>query len=112
MLKHENTSTNWLNMVDSGQYSKSWQGTSDRFKNRVSKAQWQMALEQVRTPLGKMLKRTPTDIQTHTSLPGLPTGTYRVLKYNTEYEHKSDAIETLSLQLVDEQWRVIGYFIK
>lgn len=109
---YERSANNWLDLIDSGDYQASWQDTSDRFKNQVSEAQWQLALEQVRTPLGKVIKRSPLDSTSHTSLPGMPDGTYQVMQFSTQYENKRESIETLSMTLIDGKWQAIGYFIK
>ena len=108
----DKTAENWLKLIDSEQYKASWQGTSDRFKNQVSEAQWQTALQQVRSPLGKIIKRTPINNKHHTSLPGMPDADYRVMQFNTEYEHKKDTVETLSMVKIEDVWYTIGYFIR
>lgn len=109
---YQTSANNWLALIDSGQYKASWQGTSDRFKNQVSEAQWVAALNQVRSPLGQLIARSPLDNTRHTSLPGLPDGTYHIMQYSTRYENKNESVETLSLTLIDGKWQVIGYFIK
>ncbi len=48
-----------------------------------------------------------------TSLPGAPDGEYVVIQYNTEFENKKVAIETITPMLDDDgKWRVSGYYIK
>ena len=42
-----------------------------------------------------------------------PDGNYIVLQYDTLFENKAAAVETVTLsQDSDGQWRVAGYFIK
>ena len=67
----------------------------------------------VRQPLGKMLSRKIKSTQYETSLPGAPDGEYVVIQYNTSFEHKESAIETVTPMLEqDGKWKVSGYFIK
>ena len=47
-----------------------------------------------------------------TSLPGAPDGEYVVLQYESEFQRKKYAIETVTPMLDDGQWRVSGYYIR
>jgi hypothetical protein len=48
-----------------------------------------------------------------TSLPGAPDGQYVVIKFNTWFENKKSAIETVTPKMdKDGMWRVSGYYIK
>jgi hypothetical protein len=45
-------------------------------------------------------------------MPRLPEGEYVLILYNTSFEHKKVAIETVLLELEkDGHWRVAGYSI-
>ena len=47
------------------------------------------------------------------SLPGAPDGQYAVLQFDTSFENKAQAVETLTAVLeADGVWRVTGYFIR
>ena len=47
------------------------------------------------------------------TLPGAPDGEYVVLRYDTSFENKNSAVETVTPMLdKDGKWRVSGYFIK
>ena len=47
------------------------------------------------------------------ALPGAPDGEYVVIQYESSFEHKQSAIETVTPMLdTDGKWRVSGYFIK
>jgi hypothetical protein len=47
------------------------------------------------------------------TLPGAPDGEYVVLQYETSFEHKQSAAETVTPTLdKDGKWPVSGYFIK
>jgi hypothetical protein len=103
----------WLALVDSGKYADSWQEASQLFKAHVTKEQWQDALRATRDPLGKMLSRKLKSATYKTTLPGAPDGEYVVLQYESSFEHKQSAVETVTPMLdKDGKWRVSGYYIK
>jgi hypothetical protein len=45
--------TQWLALVDSGQYAESWFQASSFFRGATSKEQWKNALDAARAPLAK-----------------------------------------------------------
>jgi hypothetical protein len=48
-----------------------------------------------------------------TSLPGAPDGEYVVIAYETSFDKKQAATETITpMKDADGRWRVSGYFIK
>ncbi|MBM4320898.1 MAG: DUF4019 domain-containing protein, partial [Deltaproteobacteria bacterium] len=47
-----------------------------------------------------------------TSLPGAPDGEYVVIQFESSFENKRSAIETITPMLDSGKWRVSGYFIK
>ncbi len=102
----------WLAVVDSGKYADSWQQASPAFQKVETQAAWEQALQTVRTPLGKLLKRELADANYSTTLPGAPDGQYWVLHENTSFEHKAAAVETVVLTATDNGWKVVGYFIR
>jgi len=109
----QQSSTAWLALVDSGKYDQSWDEAADYFKHAVSKAQWQGMLQSTRTPLGKLISRKLKAATYTKSLPGAPDGEYVVIQYDSGFEHKDAAVETVVPMLdKDGTWRVSGYFIK
>lgn len=103
----------WLNLIDRSEYIVSWSEAAPYFQNNVTETEWQKTLEGVRQPLGQMLTREVATTQYTTSLPGSPDGEYVVIQYNTSFENKQSAIETVTPMLDrDRKWKVAGYFIK
>lgn len=103
----------WLALVDSGKYAQSWDETAQIFKSAVTKEQWQSALGSVRTPQGKVLSRTFKSATYTKTLPNAPDGEYVVIQYDTNFEHKQGAVETVvPTREKDGEWKVSGYFIK
>jgi hypothetical protein len=48
-----------------------------------------------------------------TSLPGAPDREYVVVQFQTSYEKKKDAIESVTpMKDSDGKWRVSGYYIR
>jgi hypothetical protein len=109
----QQSSDAWLVSIDSGKYADSWQDASSLFKAHVSKKQWQSMVGSVRDPLGKMLSRKLKSATYTKTLPGAPDGEYVVIQYDSSFEHKQSAVETVTPMLdKDGKWRVSGYYIK
>jgi len=103
----------WLKLVDNGDYKQSWMTASTIFKNAVTEAQWARQVGSVRKPLGALVSRKLKSAQYATSLPGAPDGKYVVIQYDSVFQNKSAAVETVTPMLdKDGQWRVSGYFIR
>lgn len=82
-------------------------------KNAVTQEQWEQAVQAVRLPLGKLLSRKVKSTGYETSLPGAPDGEYVVIQFETVFENKKAAVETVTPMLDrDGTWRVSGYFIQ
>ena len=103
----------WLKLVDEGKYSESWDVAAQYFKNAISREQWKASLESVRNPLGSVLSRNLKSKNYTKTLPGAPDGEYVVILYETSFQNKQHAIETVTPMLdKDGKWRVSGYHIK
>jgi hypothetical protein len=103
----------WLLVVDSGKYADSWDEAAQPFKASITKEKWQSALEPVRTPQGKVLSRKLNSAKYAQNPPNAPEGEYLILQYNTDFENKRGALETVVPTLdKDGKWRVSGYFIR
>ena len=103
----------WLAAVDSGDYDGSWETAAEYFKKAMAKDRWRELLTAVREPLGGLISRKLEAAKYYTSLPGAPDGRYVVIQFNTSFENKKSAVETVTPMMdPDGQWRVSGYFIK
>lgn len=103
----------WLDLVDGGKYADSWKQASEYFKNAVKLAQWEQSLVAVRKPLGKIISRKLSSKNYMTSLPGAPDGEYVVIQFETSFQNKKSAVETVTpMKEKDGRWRVSGYYIK
>jgi len=103
----------WLKLSDAGDGAATWEQAAKLFKGVVTKEQWTQALAGVRPPLGKVVSRKLTSRQYSEKLPGAPDGKYVVIQYETVFEKKSSAVETITPMLdPDGVWRVSGYLIR
>lgn len=103
----------WLEFVDDAAYDQSWEQAAAYFKNAVTKEQLIQSFDAVRRPLGKVIsRRIKSKIYTKQA-PGAPDGQYVIIQFETSFENKKSAIETVTPMLdKDDSWRVSGYYIK
>jgi len=103
----------WLGIVDEGNYAGSWDEAAAYFKGALKQDQWNAALNAARKPLGALVSRTVKSASYKTALPGAPDGEYVVIVFESSFENKKAAIETVTPMMdTDGTWRVSGYFIK
>ena len=86
----------WLILVDEGKYDNRWEKAASLFKTAVKADQWSQTVKAGRTPLGKRLKREVKTVYYTTELPGAPDGEYVVIQFETSFENKKSAIETVT----------------
>jgi hypothetical protein len=103
----------WLILVDEGKYRESWEQAAGYFRQAVSEDQWEQAVQGVRKPLGALVSRKVARAEYATTLPGAPDGRYYVIEFESSFENKKSAVETV-VPMMDEDcaWRVSGYFIR
>jgi hypothetical protein len=103
----------WLPLVDARKYDASWDAAAKLFKDAVTKDQWKQAASAARGPLGAVVTRKVKSRKYTETVPGGPDGKYVILEYESVFEKKSKAVETV-VPMVDPDgtWRVSGYFIR
>jgi hypothetical protein len=103
----------WLGLIDKGRYGEGWAQAAGYFKAAVAEEQWQKLMIAFREPLGKAQSRIRISAQYTEFLPGAPDGEYVVIQYQSSFENKVSAVETITPMLdEDGVWRVSGYYIK
>ena len=106
-------SEKWLSLIDGEKYGESWKEAAEFFRNAVKQGQWEQSMQSMRKPLGRLISRQVKSKTYSTSLPGAPDGEYVVIQFETSFEKKKSAVETVTpMMQKDGQWRVSGYFIK
>ncbi|HEX8720288.1 MAG TPA: DUF4019 domain-containing protein [Pyrinomonadaceae bacterium] len=103
----------WLELIDKGDSSESYNRAAGLFKSAVSPEQWRSSLAAAQAPLGKALSRSLKSISYAEELPGAPDGKYYIIEYDTAFERKRNGTETV-VPMLDEDgvWRVSGYFVR
>ena len=103
----------WLQLIDAGEYDSSWVEASPIFRAAVTQERWSGQMQAIRQPMGAVKSRKVKSTQYRTEMPGAPDGEYVIIQFETGFEHKKSAVETLT-PARDEQgeWRVSGYYIK
>ena len=112
--KAAQTSTEaWLSLIDSQSYAASWDAAASLFRNAITQEKWQAAVQAARAPLGQLKSRALKSATSSTTLPGAPDGEYVVVQFNTIFDQKAAAVETVTaIREKDGTWHVGGYFIK
>ncbi len=107
------TMTPWLEQIDAADYAASYEAASATFQAALTKDQWIAALENVRTPLGKLVSR---QIATASELSVLPDGTpgdFLLAQFQTAFNALPEATETVTFEKApDGEWRASGYYIR
>jgi hypothetical protein len=103
----------WLSLIDTQNYGASWDEAASSFRSRLSREQWSQMVRGARAPFGEVQKRTLKSATPARTLPGAPDGEYVVMQFDSVFEHKAAAVETLTATHdSDGSWRVVGYFIR
>ena len=103
----------WLSLLDSGEYAKSRDEAAEPFRNAVTKEQWQASLEPIRRRLGKLVSRKVLSKKYLTDIPNAPPGKYVIIQFQTRFQNKTAAVETVTPMLEkDGKWRVSGYYVR
>ncbi len=103
----------WLALVDQGKYEESWNEAAQLFKKAVPTQRWTQSAKAARKPLGKCISREVSTKTYATEVPGAPAGEYVVIQFNSSFDKKKKAVETVTPMLdPDGTWRVSGYYIK
>ncbi len=102
----------WLTHLDAGKYGQSWAQSAKVFKTIVPRTKWEESMSGIRKPLGKLVSRRVQSREFSEKLSGSPDGKYVVIKFDTVFEHKTSAVETVTSVLdSDGVWRVSGYYV-
>ena len=103
----------WLHLIDTGEIEESWNEAAGIFKEKVTLGQWEKSITEHRTKLGKVIVRELMGGRFTNGLKGFPAGKYVVIRFDTDFENKKEAIETVIQQMDDQNnWKAVGYYIK
>jgi hypothetical protein len=108
----ESEALGFLKALDEGRYKESYDYTSNLIRSKMDSAQLAAELQKDRQPVGKLKTRKLLNMSYTTTLPNAPAGEYVVLQYQTDFEKKSAAVETMTMVFENGYWRVAGWFMK
>jgi hypothetical protein len=106
--------TKWLSMMDGSNYAQAYAMFPARIRSggdAVEKeciGHWRAR----RTPLGRTLLRKFAKAYFGRTLQGSPDGYYEFLYYKTSFQHKAQAIESVTLTKESGHWQVSGYHFR
>lgn len=107
----------WLALVDGGDYAGSWEHAGKLLQAAVTKEGWANAGQSVRSQVATSLPgldfstRGLITARYTEDIPNAPPGEYVIAQYGITHAEQK-IIETVTLQLEDEAWKVVGYFIQ
>ena len=103
----------WLALTDDQHFQSSWNAASTFFQEAISESDWVLSLTAARSSFGGLESRQLASATFSRTMPGAPDGRYVVFQFDTSFENKQAASETLSMiKDEDDVWKVAGYFIK
>ena len=106
-------SLSWLEVVDGGDYGGGWDAAAGLVQDVTSKEAFSEQVGGLRGSFGAVKSRTFASAAYAKQLPGAPDGEYVVIQYNTVFENKAQAVETITPMLDwDGTWKVSGYYVK
>jgi hypothetical protein len=103
----------FLYLVDTEEYSKSWEISSHILQKMLTKKAWNEQITKIRDYLGPVVQRMYHDISYTDTATNVPEGEYVILTYISKFKLKDQVVETITLMLGDNnQWQVVGYFLR
>lgn len=101
----------WLALIDDGNYTDAYKQMGAAARAKVNEQDFTTKISSTRTPLGAMSSRTLKDINATKTLPGMRDGQYTIVRYDSSFAHKAEAVESVTLESEHGAWAVVGYFI-
>lgn len=103
----------WLGLLDDHEYEKAWQAAGTLLQAAVTPEEWSTKMSVTLGPMGKADSRAARSSEYSTTMPGAPDGEWVVVKFDTTFEKKQRALETVIMRKEsDGTWKVSGYFIR
>ena len=102
----------WLKLVDAKDYAASWSNAASVFQQGASERDAVQRIQAVRDRLGALRTRTYQASTLTKTLPGMPDGDYAIIRFQSSFENKAAALESITLVAEGGAWQVGGYYIK
>src|SRR5713101_8974288 len=112
----------WLALIDAGDWKESFNQSSPLFKSDLQTAtsfrrgmpehEWESFITRLQAQLGKAVSRDLKVARDAEGCPDEPVAEHLTLEYETHFERKKHAVETVTLTAdPDGRWSVSGYHI-
>jgi hypothetical protein len=106
----------WLEEIDAGHYTQSWNEASPAFQRALSAVRWAQKLKAARVPLGKLTSRTFDTAAEQTEAPspaGTVHGDFIIAQFDSSFANLKYAVETVTFEKTPNgEWRAAGYYIR
>ena len=104
--------TDWHALIDARDGEGSWRVASTVFQGAITSEDWTAKIVDVLNTLGPLTSRQLAVEQRLDTIPGSPPGDYVLLQYHSVFDQTKAVVETITLILEDDAWRVIGHFVR
>ena len=104
--------TEFLQMIDEGQYRESWQSSARLMQEKVAQEDWVEKLNKARNLSGDLIKRNQKSASYSTEAKDSPEGEYIMLIYQSTFQKAENVSEYVTVMLEDGAWKVAGYFMQ
>jgi Protein of unknown function (DUF4019) len=104
----------WLADLDEGKLDKCYESASPLLKDAVNQKKFILKIKNAQKEIGsKVVSRDFLSMTHKNSLPGVPTGNYMVIQYNSLLSNGKKALEIITPMMDDKNkyWKVAGYYI-
>jgi Protein of unknown function (DUF4019) len=103
----------FLFLIDTEEYAKSWEVTSEYLKQMLTQKAWDDQITKIRSFLGPIVERIQHNISYTDTASDVPAGEYVVMTFVSKFELRERVIETITLMLdSNDEWQVAGYFLR
>ncbi len=103
----------FLFLVDTEEYAESWKISSEVLQKMLPQKVWSEKISELRTFLGPIVERVQQSISYIDDASDIPSGEYVVMTFVSKFELRERVTETITLLLGDDdQWEVVGYFLR
>lgn len=101
----------WLTVMDDQNYADAYRQMGKSGRDKLSEQQFAEKESNLRAPLGAMSSRTLKEVKLTKTLPGMRDGQYATVTFDTQFAHKAQAMEAVTLVSENGAWSVIGYTV-
>lgn len=106
-------SGSWLTNVNKEDYASAWRSASDYFRGTITLQRWLEEMQGYRKPLGQCLDRSKPSFRHEKELDSVPDGKYIIVEYESRFEKKKKATETIVTNAgLDGHLEIYGYRVK